>query len=50
MKLTAGLLSATGVADIDTAGRLSGRINAELGPQRGTISLSGTAKDPKASK
>jgi hypothetical protein len=50
MRLTAGLLSATGIADIDASGRLSGRVNAELGPQRGTIALSGTAKEPKASK
>jgi hypothetical protein len=50
MKLSAGLLSATGVADIDASGRLTGRVNAELGQQRGAIALTGTAKDPKAVK
>ena len=50
MKLAAGLLSANGSAEIDASGRVSGRVNAELGTQRGTITLAGTAKDPKVSK
>ena len=50
MKLTAGLLTATGMLDIDATGRLAGRINADLGAQHGAIALSGTAKDPKVSK
>ena len=50
MKLTAGLLTANGMLDIDATGRLAGRINADLGAQHGAIALSGTAKDPKVSK
>ena len=50
MKLTAGLLTANGILDIDATGRLAGRINADLGAQHGAIALSGTAKDPKVSK
>jgi len=50
MKLSAGLLSATGVADIDATGRLTGRVNAELGSQRGTFALTGTSKDPQLRK
>jgi hypothetical protein len=50
MKLAAGLLSAGGTVDIDPGGRVSGRINAELGPQRGTFALSGTSSEPQIRK
>ena len=50
MKLAAGLLSANGMADIEPSGRVSGRINAELGPQRGTFTLTGTSKEPQIRK
>ena len=50
MKLTAGLLTASGTMDIDASGRVSGQVSAQLGPQRGSISLSGTAKEPKIGK
>ncbi|MCX7157639.1 MAG: hypothetical protein NT176_00295, partial [Proteobacteria bacterium] len=50
MKLTAGLLTANGILDIDATGRLAGRINADLGAQHGAIALSGTTKEPKVSK
>ncbi|MBS0337910.1 MAG: hypothetical protein JSS40_14075, partial [Proteobacteria bacterium] len=50
MKLTAGLLTASGSMDIDAAGHVSGRVTAELGQQRGSIALSGTAKEPKISR
>ena len=50
LKLAAGLLSANGLVDIDAAGRLTGRINAELSSQRGTFTLAGTAKDPQIRK
>jgi adhesin HecA-like repeat protein len=50
MKLTAGLLSANGSMDIDATGRVSGRVNADLGQQRGSIALAGTARDPKISR
>ena len=46
MKLAAGLLSGNGTAEIDAAGRLTGRVNAELGTQRATFALSGTSKEP----
>ncbi len=50
MKLTAGLLTGSGNAEIDAGGNLSGRINAELGSgpglARGTLMLGGTSKEP----
>ena len=50
MKLTAGLLTASGAADIDAGERLSGRVNAELGGQRGTFTITGTSKEPQIRK
>ncbi len=50
LKLSAGLLSANGALEIDTNGRLSGRINAELSSQRGTFALVGTSKEPQIKK
>jgi hypothetical protein len=50
MKLAAGLLTANGTADIDATGRLSGRVNAELGAQRGTFALTGTSAEPQLKK
>ena len=47
IKLTAGLLTANGVVDIEAGGRVSGRISAELGPQRGTFTLTGTSSEPQ---
>jgi hypothetical protein len=50
LKLAAGLLTASGTVDIDPGGRVSGRINAELGPQRGVFTLTGTASEPQIRK
>ena len=50
MKLAAGLLSANGTADIEPGGRISGRINAELGAQRGMFALAGTSSEPQIKK
>jgi hypothetical protein len=50
IKIAAGLLTATGSADIDAGGGLSGRINAEIGPQRGSFALSGTMTEPVLKK
>jgi hypothetical protein len=50
IKLSAGLLSASGTVDIDAGGRVSGRINAELGAQRGAFTLTGTSTEPQIRK
>ncbi|MEO8204127.1 MAG: hypothetical protein ABI630_09695, partial [Betaproteobacteria bacterium] len=50
LKLAAGLLTATATLDIDAGGKLGGRVNAELGSQRGSFVLSGTSTDPQIRK
>jgi hypothetical protein len=47
LKLASGLLSATGTLDVDAAGGLSGRVNAELRNLRGTFYIGGKLQDPQ---
>jgi hypothetical protein len=47
LKLTAGLLTANGTLDVDAAGGLSGRVNAELRNLRGTFYIGGKLQDPQ---
>jgi hypothetical protein len=50
LKLTAGLLIAHGTLDVDAAGGLSGRVNAELRNLRGTFYIGGKLQDPQLRK
>ena len=50
LKLTAGLLTANGTLDVDAAGGLSGRVNAELRNLRGTFYIGGKLQDPQLRK
>jgi hypothetical protein len=47
MRLTAGLLNATGTLDVEPAGNLAGRINAELRNLRGTFFIGGKLTEPQ---
>ncbi len=47
LKLSSGLLLANGTLDVDAAGALSGRINAELRNLRGTFYIGGKLQDPQ---
>ena len=47
LKLTAGLLGASGTLDVDAAGGLSGRVNAELRNLRGTFYIGGKLGEPQ---
>ncbi len=47
LKLSSGLLTANGTLDVDAAGGLSGRINAELRNLRGTFYIGGKLQDPQ---
>jgi uncharacterized protein involved in outer membrane biogenesis len=50
MRLTAGLLQATGTLDVDPSGGLSGRINAELRNLRGAYYIGGKLTEPQLRK
>jgi cytoskeletal protein CcmA (bactofilin family) len=50
LRLTAGLLNATGSLDIEPAGSISGRINAELRNLRGTYYIGGKLTEPQLRK
>jgi len=50
LKLTAGLLGASGTLDVDAAGGLSGRVNAELRNLRGTFYIGGKLQEPQLRK
>jgi hypothetical protein len=47
MRLTAGLLQATGTLDVEPTGGLSGRVNAELRNLRGTYYIGGKLSEPQ---
>jgi hypothetical protein len=47
LRLSAGLLNASGTLDVDAKGGLSGRINAELRNLRGTMYIGGRLADPQ---
>lgn len=47
LKLTSGLLTANGTLDVDAAGGLSGRVNAELRNLRGTFYIGGKLQEPQ---
>lgn len=47
LRLSAGLLKATGTLDVDPKGALSGRVNAELRNLRGTLYIGGKLSDPQ---
>jgi hypothetical protein len=47
LRLSAGLLNATGTLDVDPKGALSGRVNAELRNLRGTLYIGGKLSDPQ---
>jgi hypothetical protein len=47
MRLTAGLLNATGTLDVEPGGNLAGRINAELRNLRGTFFIGGKLTEPQ---
>jgi hypothetical protein len=50
LRLTAGLLHATGSLDVEPAGGLSGRVNAELRNLRGTYYIGGKLTEPQLRK
>jgi len=50
MRLTAGLLTATGTLDVEPAGGISGRVNAELRNLRGTYYIGGKLTEPQLRK
>ena len=50
MRLTAGLLTATGTLDVEPTGGISGRVNAELRNLRGTYYLGGKLSEPQLRK
>jgi hypothetical protein len=50
LKLSSGLLTANGTLDVDAAGGLSGRVNAELRNLRGTFYIGGKLQDPQLRK
>jgi hypothetical protein len=50
LKLSAGLLTASGTLDVDASGGLSGRVNAELRNLRGTFYIGGKLQDPQLRK
>jgi cytoskeletal protein CcmA (bactofilin family) len=50
MRLTAGLLTATGSLDVEPSGVISGRINAELRNLRGTYYIGGKLNEPQLRK
>jgi hypothetical protein len=50
MRLTAGLLQATGTLDVEPSGGLSGRINAELRNLRGSYYIGGKLTEPQLRK
>jgi hypothetical protein len=50
LRLTAGLLTATGTLDVEPAGNLSGRVNAELRNLRGTYYIGGKLSEPQLRK
>jgi hypothetical protein len=47
LKLSAGLLNASGTLEVDAKGGLSGRVNAELRNLRGTLYIGGKLTDPQ---
>jgi uncharacterized protein involved in outer membrane biogenesis len=47
LKLSSGLLIANGTLDVDAAGGLSGRVNAELRNLRGTFYIGGKLGEPQ---
>jgi len=47
LKLSSGLLHANGTLEVDAAGGLSGRVNAELRNLRGTFYIGGKLQDPQ---
>jgi hypothetical protein len=47
LKLSSGLLTANGTLDVDAAGGLSGRVNAELRNLRGTFYIGGKLGEPQ---
>jgi hypothetical protein len=50
MRLTAGLLTATGSLDVESSGAISGRVNAELRNLRGTYYIGGKLNEPQLRK
>jgi hypothetical protein len=50
MRMTAGLLHATGALDVEPSGGISGRINAELRNLRGTYYIGGKLTEPQLRK
>ena len=50
LRLRSGLLTASGTLDVDAAGGLSGRINAELRNLRGTFYIGGKLLEPQLRK
>jgi hypothetical protein len=47
LRLSSGILGATGSLDVEPSGRISGRINAELRNLRGTYYIGGRLQDPQ---
>jgi hypothetical protein len=47
LRLSSGLLGATGALDVDAKGRLSGRVNAELRNLHGTFYIGGSLTEPQ---